>query len=125
LHYEARTHEGLFAEAASAFPALVESSGKTVPDRMPLLVRGVPGAWLMAAFVNEMLELVESEQFIADRLERIELGRDGLRAAVSGRSGPAHALVAWADGRETRYDATKRHWIATVALDPAPTTHSA
>lgn len=116
LEIESATREELFAEAATALAELLGSGDRSRSRSRDVTVRADDGAALFAAWLEELVFLAETDGFMPEAVERLDLCDVELRARIRGRSGnPAHLVkavtyhrleVAKADG-----------WVARVVLD--------
>jgi hypothetical protein len=116
LHIAAASQGQLFELATGAFADLVAGAADGLPDRMPLLVRATARTSLIAEFLADLLDLVETEQFTATRLERFQVDGDYLRGAVSGFTGPVALLVDGVRSSSVRYDRASKTWSATAVF---------
>jgi SHS2 domain-containing protein len=95
LHVEAETREQVFAEALAAFAELVARNEGGEPAQHEVALEAQDDATLLAEWLGELVFLAETEDFIPQRLESIELEDARLRARVTGRRGsPAHLVKA-------------------------------
>jgi SHS2 domain-containing protein len=121
LHVEAATEREVFEEALAALGELLAERSTDQPSRA--LVRhevsasAVDRPALLAEWLSELVFLVETEDFVPERVERLELGADELEATVAGRlSSPPHLVKAVTYHRlEMREE--RGSWRATVVLD--------
>jgi SHS2 domain-containing protein len=90
----AATEEGLFEEALRAFGELVgREDGE--PARHRVHAEANDRATLLAAWLEELIFLAETHDFVPERANALELGEGELRAAVEGRrDAPAHLVKA-------------------------------
>jgi SHS2 domain-containing protein len=116
LHVAAATQSELFEASTAAFAELVVGGGSQTPDRMPVLVQASAHSSLVGEFIDDLLYLADVEQFVATRLERIEIDGDRLRAAVSGWTGEIELLVGSVEHPGTRSVRSGGGWRATVAF---------
>jgi SHS2 domain-containing protein len=117
LHVEAESREEVFVEALAAFAELVgrENEGERVEHEVT--VEAQDDATLLAEWLGELVFLAETDDFVPERLEQLELEGTRLRAAVAGHRGrPAHLVKA-----VTYHDLELAHnggvWRARVVLD--------
>ena len=117
LDLSARSEEALFAEALAAFAELVGDEGDGEPARYEVTVSAADRAALLAAWLEELVFLAETEEFVPERLAEIELAAGMLRAGVEGRRAEPRHLVKSVTyhGLEFRRDAAG--WVARVVLD--------
>jgi SHS2 domain-containing protein len=95
LHIEARTRDEVFADALEAFADLVSRDGEGERAEHDVEVEGRDDASLLVAWLEELVFLVETDDFVPEHMERLELTEGGLSASVSGRRGrPAHLVKA-------------------------------
>lgn len=117
LELEAPSEEAVFGEALDAFAELVrDGAGRPVTREVEL--EADEPAMLLVEWLNELIYLSETEQFVADRIASLEL-RDGrLRATVEGHHGePRHLVKGVTLHRlELRGD-DRAGWHARVVLD--------
>jgi SHS2 domain-containing protein len=117
LHVEAESREEIFAEALAAFAELVgrEDEGERVEHEVT--AEAQDDATLLAEWLGELVFLAETDDFVPERLERLELDGTRLRAVVAGHRGrPAHLVKAVTyHGLELAHDGSI--WRARVVLD--------
>jgi SHS2 domain-containing protein len=119
LQIDAASRESLFADALEAFEELVggDPAGDATRHEVFVLAEGPDPASLLVEWIEELVFLAETEDFVPERLVTLELGDSELRAEVEGRRGrPAHLVKAVTYHRlavEERDDG----WHATVVLD--------
>ena len=94
LVIEADSEEGLFEDALRAFGELV-GRGAGEPARHEVRAEGRDRATLLAAWLEELIFLAETHDFVPERTLSLDLDATGLRAAVEGRrDAPAHLVKA-------------------------------
>jgi len=117
LQIEARDEAGVYAEALAAFAQLVGRGRRGVVLRREVAIEAPDRPALLAAFVDELVFLAETEGLVPERLAELELRGGGLRAVVEGRRGtPAH-LVKGATLNDLRFAPADGSWRARVVLD--------
>lgn len=95
LRIDAPTEEVLLADALDAFRELVGRDPDGEPARHDVLVVSTDPAVRLADWLEELVFLAETEDFVPERLASVELGDGELRARVEGRRGrPAHLVKA-------------------------------
>jgi SHS2 domain-containing protein len=95
LHIEAESREAVFADALTAFADLVSRDGEGERREHDVEVGARDDAGLLAAWLEELVFLAETEEFVPERVERLELIEARLRGRVAGRRGtPAHLVKA-------------------------------
>jgi SHS2 domain-containing protein len=121
LHLEAPTEEGAFGEALAALGELLAERSDDLdlgdPARFEVHASAPDRPTLLAEWLSELVYLVETEGFLPQRVERLELGDDSLEATVAGRrSSPAH-LVKAVTYHRLSLEERDGAWQATVVLD--------
>jgi SHS2 domain-containing protein len=120
LAIEATTEEDVFREAAAALRELLgeEGGGRAGGLRTRHVdVDAADRSALLAEWIGELAFLAETEGFVPDRVEALELEDDRLRATVRGHAGsPPHLVkaVTYHGVSLTRHGSG---WRATVVLD--------
>ena len=95
LRIEAADEEEALADALAAFAELEGDDGGGEPRVRELEVSGADGAERIAAWLDELIFVAETEDFVPERIERIACEGEEIRAAVAGRTGrPAHLVKA-------------------------------
>ena len=87
LAIEAATEEDVFREAAAGLRELLAAGGDGEPSTRSVTVDAADRPALLAEWLGELAFLAETEGFVADRVEALELEEARLRATVSGRTG--------------------------------------
>ena len=117
LRIEAPTEEALHGDALAAFAELVGREETGQPARHDVRIAAETPAQRLVDWLEELVFLAETQDFVPERLAAIEIGEKELRAAVEGHRGrPAHLVKAVTyHGLEVeqRDDA----WHARVVLD--------
>ena len=72
---------------------------------------------LLAAWLEELVFLAESEGFIATRLEQLSLARDSLHATVAGELGDPPPLVKAVTYHRLLFEPAADGYVARVVLD--------
>ena len=95
LVIEAPSEQAVFEEALHAFAELVAREASGPPDRRKVEVEASDPAALLASWVDELVFLAETEEFVPVRLLAMELEDSALRATVQGyRDRPAPLVKA-------------------------------
>jgi SHS2 domain-containing protein len=95
LHVKAESREEVFREALAAFAELVSRNDRGERVEHEVTVEAQDDATLLAEWLGELVFLVETDDFVPERLERLELDGTRLRAVVAGHRGrPAHLVKA-------------------------------
>jgi SHS2 domain-containing protein len=127
LRIEAPSESGVFELAVCALGELVggdlDSEGKRevgdgrVPVAHEVAVTAPDRAALLAAFLEELVYLIETEDLIPEAAEHVELVGGRVTATVCGRRGhPAH-LVKGVTYHELTFARAEHGISATVVLD--------
>jgi SHS2 domain-containing protein len=120
LHLEASTEREVFEEALAALGELLaeRSPERQGPDvRLDVNASAVDRPTLLAEWLSELVYLVETENLLPQRVERLKLYEDELEATVVGRrASPPHLVKAVTYHRlEMRQE--DGSWRATVVFD--------
>jgi SHS2 domain-containing protein len=117
LEIEARARDEVFSEAFRALRGLLRS-GHTGPAQAHRVELTAPdGAALLADWLAELAYLAETEGFVPERLESLELEEGRLSAWLEGFTGEPPNLVKGATYHRLRLDQADGAWRATVILD--------
>jgi SHS2 domain-containing protein len=84
LVIEAVSDEAAFGDAMQAYAELVAPDAHGDPARYELDLAGADRGSLLAAWVDELVFLAETEAFVPHRIERFDLGPAGLHAVIAG-----------------------------------------
>ena len=120
LRIEADTEVAVFEEALAALCELLEErlgdrGGE--PARHEVAASAPDRATLLAEWLSELVYLVETEDFVPERVEHLDLDDGDLEASVEGRRArPPHLVKAVTYHRleMRKHDGS---WVATVVLD--------
>ena len=85
LELEAATEEGVFVAALEALAELVSTGGRGEPAEHEIELVDGDRALLLADWLGELVFLVESDGFVAERVTVFERVDGRLRATVAGR----------------------------------------
>ena len=95
LEVEAAGEAEVFADAAAALGELLDDGSGGPAERREIVLRSAERATLLADWLEELVFLAETEDFVPERIAMLELTSDGLSAAVEGRKGrPPHLVKA-------------------------------
>jgi SHS2 domain-containing protein len=120
LHVEARTDEAVLKEATRALAELLRGGREEVGGELvtrEVAVQADDRATLLAAWLEELVFLAESESAIPERVRFQVLDPRGLRASVEIRLGEPPRPVKGVTSHRLAFDETEDGWVATVALD--------
>lgn len=124
LQIDAATEEEVFELALAALREIVTGGeareldcGRRDEIARELVVAGGDRAALLAAFLEELVYLLETEDLVPSRVERLRLTGDRLSARVKGCKGrPAH-LVKGVTYHRLTFESSGDRFLATVVLD--------
>jgi SHS2 domain-containing protein len=117
LELEAKTEEGLFAAALTALGELVGRRDDGAPAQHELHASASDRATLLVEWLAELVFLVETQDFVPERVLSLELEDGELRGTVEGRRGePAH-LVKSVTYHNLELGEDGAGWRARVVLD--------
>jgi SHS2 domain-containing protein len=117
LQLEAGTREGVLAEAAAALGEILGGSGEGPPARRDVHAAATDDATLLAAWLDELVFLAETEGFVPERADGVTVAGHAASGVVEGRLGdPPHLVkgVTYND-LELRFDGEA--WHGRVVLD--------
>ena len=116
LEIEAPTEREVLADALMALAELLGFAAAG-DQRREVAASAPDRAALLAAWLEELVLLAESEGFVATSLEDLSLKRDSLTAVVSGLVGDPPALVKAVTYHRLEFAFTARGYRARVVLD--------
>ncbi len=118
LYVRADSEHGVFAEALEAFGRLIELDSGGEPARRAVELEGRDRAALLVDWLEELIYLADTDSFVPDRAESLELRAEGLRAALAGRRTDVDPLVKAATYHGLRFEQVQEGgWEATIVLD--------
>jgi SHS2 domain-containing protein len=128
LELTSPTAEGLFADALAALAELLGSETdtdgvrpRTGPDRpessRELSLRADDRPALLAAWLDELVFLAETEGFVPEGVESLDLGELELQARIRGRPGDAPHLVKAVTYHRLELGRGNGGWRARAVLD--------
>jgi SHS2 domain-containing protein len=117
LHIEAASEQAVFADALAALSELIgeDTEGTSVSREVALAARD--RAALLAAWLDELIYLLETEDLVPDLVERLELHDTTLAATVRAHRGRPRHLVKGATYHELAFEGSEKGFRATVVLD--------
>lgn len=117
LAVEASTAEEVFADATAALGSLLrDGDGRSTSQRVVCASAGDP-AGLLAEWLSELLFLAETEGFVPERLDEIELLDGAVTGTVSGLAVSPRPIVKGVTYHDLRFERDGKGWRATVVLD--------
>jgi SHS2 domain-containing protein len=120
LHVEAATEREVFREALAALGELLGERTErdtAQPARHQVHASAPDGATLLAEWLAELAFLAESQGFVPERVDELELSGDQLAATVSGRRADPPHLVKAVTYHRLELRESDRGWRARVVLD--------
>jgi SHS2 domain-containing protein len=114
--------EGLFDDAVLAlgdvFSDAAAARGRPVTHEVELTAGDT--AALFGAWIRELVALAEAQGFVPERVEKLALANDAVRARVAGERGIARELIKPVASHRIEVEALEdATWSATVVLDVA------
>ena len=117
LELEARTESQIFGDALAAFAELAGDGGGPRLER-EITVEAADRAMRLVAWLEELIYLSETDGFVPERIDSLQLDGGSLRARVSGRAGqPAHLVKAVTLHRLELAEREDGGWRGRVVLD--------
>jgi SHS2 domain-containing protein len=119
LHVEAATERGVFEDAALAFAELLSADARPAAETAPRRVSatGHDRAALLAAFLEELIFLAETERFVPRAIAELRLAGGALEAVVAGGRGEPPHLVKAVTHHRLAFEPADGGWRAKVLLD--------
>jgi SHS2 domain-containing protein len=117
LAIDAPTREAVFEDALVAFGELTGADDAGEPAKQVIVVDAADPETLLAEWLSELVFLLETADFVPERIEELALRPTSLRALVRGRRGHPVPLVnaVTYHGLELRREADG--WHARIVLD--------
>jgi SHS2 domain-containing protein len=118
LWLEAPTREAVFADALAALAELLAGERSAEPaESRAIALEGDDLAVLLADWIAELAFLAETQGFVADAVEALELAPGALRAAVGGHRGAPPHLVKAVTYHRLAFEPRGDGWRAVAVLD--------
>jgi SHS2 domain-containing protein len=117
LRLESPTREGIFAQALAALAELLDDQPAQPDVRRDVQLEASDGPALLAAWIDELVFLAETEGIVPRALAELELEPTTLRATVVGARGTPANLVKAATYHRLALEPAGAGWRATVVLD--------
>jgi SHS2 domain-containing protein len=121
LQIEAASEAAVFEQALEALRELIEegragqSEGKSVSRGVQAAAGDSPA--LLAAWLDELVYLIETEDLVPDEVERLELAGERLTARVRAHRGRPRHLVKGVTYHKLTFSPDGDEFSATVVLD--------
>jgi SHS2 domain-containing protein len=117
LCVEADSEEGVFAEALRAFGELLGEQEEGDAATATVTAEGGDRAALLAAWLEELIFLGETDGFVPAAVEEIALERERVRARIRGRRAAPPHLVKAVTYHRLAFDRVHGGWRAVAVLD--------
>jgi SHS2 domain-containing protein len=117
LEIEAASEEDVFAEALAALAELLSGEPSDEPARRSVSAEAPDRPALLAAWLEELVFLAETEGFEPRAVESLALRADSLHATIAGRLGAPPPLVKAVTYHRLAFDPVEHGYSATVVLD--------
>jgi SHS2 domain-containing protein len=117
MELEAPSEVGLFEAGFEAMRELLADGEQGERLEVPVELKGVDRAALLADWLGELAFLGETRGLVPERLSSLELTVAGLRATVEGRQGEPSHLVKAATYHRLLFEQGDGTWRARVVLD--------
>jgi SHS2 domain-containing protein len=117
LAIEAATEEDVFADAMRAYAELVAREPGGEPARREVTVAAPDRATLLAAWLDELVFLAETDAFVPERLSSFALEDGRVRATVDGRIDAPAPLVKAVTYHRLEYRREQEGFRARLVLD--------
>ena len=116
LEIEAAGEREVLEEALRALAELLGVEG-SAGERRSVLAQAPDRPALLAAWIEELAFLAESEGFVATELIELELSRDGARATVAGVLDEPPPLVKAVTDHRLAFEPRGEGYVARAVLD--------
>jgi SHS2 domain-containing protein len=117
LRIEATSEQEVFLDALAALAELIDDGTPGSPARHEVELAESDRAALLVAWLEELVFLADTDAFVPERAESLELQPEGLRAVVAGRAGRPIPLVKAVTYHDLEFAQQDGRWVATVVLD--------
>ena len=117
LELEGRTEADVFAAGLAAVAGLLAEEPHGETERRDVIVTAPDRARLLADWLGELVYLVETDEFLPDRVAALELEGERLRATVEGRRASPRNLVKGVTYHRLELAREDSVWRARVVLD--------
>ena len=128
LHIDGPTEMAVFELALAAVAELAAGHGTQAADGADVEREGEPvvrevtatgsdRAALLAAFLEELVYLLETDDLVPERAEHLKLARSSLTATVRGHRGRPRHLIKGVTYHELMFAPADHGYVARVVLD--------
>ena len=117
LVVEDHTPEGVFAEAAVALGDLLSNARGGEPVTHEVRASAGDRPALLAAWMEELVYLAETDGFIPQRIIELELGDGDVKATLGGERSVPQSLIKAVTYHRLEMEPAESGWRARVVLD--------
>lgn len=117
LHIEAPSERGVFEAALRALAELIDEGENGESVSRKVTVTAGDRAALLAAWLEELVYMAETEDLIAEEIERIEIESGRLSGSVRARRGRPRHLVKGVTYHRLAFEGSGERFTARVVLD--------
>lgn len=117
LHIEAASEDAVFTDALAALGELIGDGPAEVSVSREVSLAAPDRAALLAAWLDELVYLAETEDLVPDGVERLQLAGDTLAASVRAHRGQPRHFVKGATYHELAFERAGAGFRATVVFD--------
>jgi SHS2 domain-containing protein len=117
LAIEAASEEEVFTDALAAFAELVGPKESKGTDCYKVELEAPDRASLLVEWLQELIFLADTESFVAERADGLQVEATSLRATLIGRRTAFEPLVKAATYHSLRFARDAEVWQARVVLD--------
>lgn len=117
LTVEACSAERVLEEATAAVAELLGGSPEGTPVVHELVLGATDRPALLVAWLEELVFLAETDDFVPERVARLELSDRSTRAWIEGRRGQPSHLVKAITYHDLAFEPRDGGWRARVVLD--------
>jgi SHS2 domain-containing protein len=117
LAVDAPSAEQVFVEAAEALAELISLGRDGEPTTHRVAIDAADLGALLVEWLEELIFLADTDGFVPERVEDVELRATSLSATLVGRRGPVEPLVKAATYHGLRFACDDGVWQARVVLD--------
>jgi SHS2 domain-containing protein len=117
LSIEAPSEQAVFEEATCALAELLSEAPSGEPAEHEVSVSAADRPMLLATWLDELVYLSETEDFIPERVRRMEVADASAKGLVSGRRSVPQSLIKGVTYHRLEMQETDGAWQARVVLD--------
>jgi SHS2 domain-containing protein len=117
LRVDAPDEAAVLSDATRALGELLATEGGGEPERRDVSAEGADRAGLLAAWLEELVFLAETEGFVPEAVEDLVLEPQRVRARVGGRRGTPPHLVKAVTYHRLAFEPAGDGWRAVAVLD--------